>query len=78
MRVFNFFFLQEDLNNETLASQFEIIKQETIMSHVMHYGDLKIAEDYVAYYLGDRISNVTNTHNDQVYNSGIFEMNLEN
>ncbi|CAG9532839.1 unnamed protein product [Cercopithifilaria johnstoni] len=51
---------KEDLNHETLASQFEIVKQETNMSHVMHYGDLNIASDYVAYYLGNKISNGKN------------------
>ncbi|VDK70726.1 unnamed protein product [Litomosoides sigmodontis] len=45
---------KEDLNNETLASQFQIVKKETNTSHVMHYGDLKIGRDYVAYYLGDK------------------------
>ncbi|KAL3985845.1 Peptidase C13 family protein [Acanthocheilonema viteae] len=52
-----------DLNHETLTSQFQIVKQETNMSHVMHYGDLKIAKDYVAYYLGDKITNVKNIDN---------------
>ncbi|KAM3716903.1 Legumain [Dirofilaria immitis] len=55
---------KEDLNRETLASQFEIVKKETNMSHVMRYGDLRIAQDYVSYYLGDRIVNATNIHGD--------------
>uniref|UniRef100_A0A915PXQ0 legumain n=1 Tax=Setaria digitata TaxID=48799 RepID=A0A915PXQ0_9BILA len=48
---------KEDPKRETLADQFVIVKKETNMSHVMHYGDLKITEDYVASYLGDRIAN---------------------
>ncbi|EFO25715.2 peptidase C13 family protein [Loa loa] len=55
---------KEDLNCETLASQFKIIKQKTNLSHVMHYGDLKIARDYVAYYLGDKKTNITNIYDD--------------
>uniref|UniRef100_A0A1I8ET75 legumain n=1 Tax=Wuchereria bancrofti TaxID=6293 RepID=A0A1I8ET75_WUCBA len=59
-----FFCLQEDLSRETLASQFEIVKQKTNTSHVMHYGDLKIAQDYVAYYLGYKRAVIKNTDDD--------------
>uniref|UniRef100_A0A0R3RXM5 legumain n=1 Tax=Elaeophora elaphi TaxID=1147741 RepID=A0A0R3RXM5_9BILA len=65
---------KEDLNRETLASQFEIVKQETNLSHVMHYGDLRIAKDYVAYYLGDKISNVKNTYNNKLEMISFFKL----
>ncbi|VDM09454.1 unnamed protein product [Wuchereria bancrofti] len=55
---------KEDLSRETLASQFEIVKQKTNTSHVMHYGDLKIAQDYVAYYLGYKRAVIKNTDDD--------------
>ncbi|VIO98948.1 Uncharacterized protein BM_BM877 [Brugia malayi] len=55
---------KEDLSRETLASQFEIVKQKTNTSHVMHYGDLKIAQDYVAYYLGDKRAVIKNPDDD--------------
>ncbi|VDM91911.1 unnamed protein product [Onchocerca ochengi] len=57
---------KEDLNRETLASQFRIVKKETNLSHVMHYGDLRIGQDYVAYYLGDKKANVTNSYNNLI------------
>ncbi|OZC05066.1 hypothetical protein X798_07958 [Onchocerca flexuosa] len=49
-----------------LASQFQIVKKETNLSHVMHYGDLGIGQDYVAYYLGDKKANVTNIYNNLI------------
>uniref|UniRef100_A0A0N5C0T1 legumain n=1 Tax=Strongyloides papillosus TaxID=174720 RepID=A0A0N5C0T1_STREA len=46
-----------NLNTETLNKQYEIVKKLTNMSHVMHYGDLKIAKEYVSEFQGhDSIS----------------------
>uniref|UniRef100_A0A183D6Y0 RdRp n=1 Tax=Gongylonema pulchrum TaxID=637853 RepID=A0A183D6Y0_9BILA len=42
------------LNKETLGRQFAIVKKETNRSHVMHYGDMKIAQDHVAEYIGNK------------------------
>jgi len=35
-----FWFVQENLNLETLQKQFQIVKSETNTSHVMEYGDM--------------------------------------
>lgn len=43
---------EEDLSLETLKTQFDIVKEETNKSHVMHYGDLNIADEYVADFQG--------------------------
>jgi len=43
---------KENLQAETLQKQFEIVKKETNASHVMEYGDLKIAQEPVADFQG--------------------------
>ena len=44
----------EDLSKVTLQEQFETIKQLTKKSHVMQYGDLKIAEEPLSDYQGQQ------------------------
>lgn len=43
---------EEDLEEETLETQYEIVKKETNRSHVMHYGDLSISDEYVGEFQG--------------------------
>lgn len=42
----------ENLNSETLNKQYKIVKHLTNQSHVMHYGDLKIASEFVSEFQG--------------------------
>lgn len=45
---------REDLNTETLQSQFQIVKNETKTSHVMEFGDMTIAQMDVGEFLGSK------------------------
>uniref|UniRef100_A0A1I7XG88 MIF4G domain-containing protein n=1 Tax=Heterorhabditis bacteriophora TaxID=37862 RepID=A0A1I7XG88_HETBA len=45
---------EEDLGVETLSDQYELVKKETDKSHVMHFGDLKIAKEPVGWFQGDQ------------------------
>ncbi|CAJ0568669.1 unnamed protein product, partial [Mesorhabditis spiculigera] len=42
----------EDLNSETLEKQYELVKARTNKSHVLHFGDLSIAEEPVSDFQG--------------------------
>ncbi|CAI5451865.1 unnamed protein product [Caenorhabditis angaria] len=44
----------EDLNTETLQYQYELVKTETNLSHVMQFGDLSIAKESVGLFQGDK------------------------
>ncbi|KAJ1373475.1 hypothetical protein KIN20_035881 [Parelaphostrongylus tenuis] len=45
---------EEDINVETLEEQYERVKRLTNLSHVMHFGDLLIAEEPVGWFQGQR------------------------
>uniref|UniRef100_A0A915C5K8 legumain n=1 Tax=Parascaris univalens TaxID=6257 RepID=A0A915C5K8_PARUN len=59
----------EQLNKESLQQQYEIVVQKTNLSHVMHYGDLSIAKEFVADFQGwemepqSRVSTLPGTTN---------------
>lgn len=44
----------EDLKSETLEYQYELVKKETNLSHVMQFGDKDIAKEAVALFQGDK------------------------
>ena len=44
----------EDLKTETLEFQYELVKKETNLSHVMQFGDKDIAKEAVALFQGDK------------------------
>ncbi|WKY10891.1 hypothetical protein Q1695_002889 [Nippostrongylus brasiliensis] len=44
----------EDINVETLEDQYELVKRQTNLSHVMHYGDLDITSEPVSWFQGQR------------------------
>ncbi|UMM34503.1 hypothetical protein L5515_007552 [Caenorhabditis briggsae] len=44
----------EDLTTETLEYQYELVKKETNLSHVMQFGDKDIAKEAVALFQGDK------------------------
>uniref|UniRef100_A0A0K0DY32 legumain n=1 Tax=Strongyloides stercoralis TaxID=6248 RepID=A0A0K0DY32_STRER len=44
----------ENLNSETLNKQYKIVKKLTNQSHVMHYGDLNIAKEFVSEFQGHK------------------------
>ncbi|CAI2354904.1 unnamed protein product [Caenorhabditis sp. 36 PRJEB53466] len=44
----------EDLKSETLEFQYEMVKKETNLSHVMQFGDKDIAKETVALFQGDK------------------------
>jgi len=55
----------EDLGTETLQQQFMIVQKETNKSHVMHYGNLTIAQESVANFQGfkkSRKPRIQNAH----------------
>lgn len=43
---------KENLNDETLAHQFELVKKETNTSHVQEFGDMSIAKEVVGFFQG--------------------------
>ncbi|PIO59850.1 peptidase C13 family protein, partial [Teladorsagia circumcincta] len=45
---------EEDLNVETLEHQYELVKRMTNLSHVMHFGDMHIANEPVGWFQGQR------------------------
>uniref|UniRef100_A0A8R1DXX1 legumain n=1 Tax=Caenorhabditis japonica TaxID=281687 RepID=A0A8R1DXX1_CAEJA len=44
----------EDLTTETLEFQYELVKKETNLSHVLQFGDKDIAKEAVALFQGDK------------------------
>jgi len=44
---------KEELTTETLETQFEIVRKETNLSHVIQFGDLSIAKEPVANFQGE-------------------------
>ncbi|KAK5979036.1 Hemoglobinase-type cysteine proteinase [Trichostrongylus colubriformis] len=47
---------EEDLNVETLEDQYKLVKRMTNLSHVMHFGDMHIANEPVGWFQGQRKS----------------------
>ncbi|KAK6049884.1 hypothetical protein COOONC_12608 [Cooperia oncophora] len=45
---------QEDINVETLEDQYRLVKRLTNLSHVMHFGDMHIANEPVGWFQGQR------------------------
>ncbi|KAK6753830.1 hypothetical protein RB195_013051 [Necator americanus] len=44
---------EKDINVETLEDQYEQVKELTNMSHVMHYGDMKLTTEPVGWFQGE-------------------------
>nr|CDJ89956.1 Peptidase C13 domain containing protein [Haemonchus contortus] len=44
----------QDITLETLDEQFEMVKELTLESHVVHYGNLSIADEPVSWFQGSR------------------------
>uniref|UniRef100_A0A7I4YU17 legumain n=1 Tax=Haemonchus contortus TaxID=6289 RepID=A0A7I4YU17_HAECO len=45
---------RQDITLETLDEQFEMVKELTLESHVVHYGNLSIADEPVSWFQGSR------------------------
>jgi hypothetical protein len=48
--------LKENLEKETLAKQFGIVKRKTTKSHVLNFGNLNIEQEHVSEFMGDKES----------------------
>lgn len=55
----------ENLNTETLAHQFNLVKKETNLSHVMQYGDLSMGKEFVGEFQGNNLSKVITFRQDK-------------
>ncbi|CAB3397543.1 unnamed protein product [Caenorhabditis bovis] len=53
----------EDLSTETLQYQYDLVKKETNLSHVMQFGDLDIAQEAVGLFQGESDGNQYYTEN---------------
>ena len=49
--------MKENLQRETLAKQFGIVKRKTTKSHVQNFGNMQIEEEFVAEFMGNKPSN---------------------
>ncbi|XGW02898.1 hypothetical protein V3C99_014714 [Haemonchus contortus] len=45
---------EEDINVETIEDQYKLVKRLTNLSHVMHFGDMKIGKEPVGWFQGQR------------------------
>lgn len=45
--------IQKDINVETLDDQYQVVKELTNLSHVMHYGDMGVLDEPVAWFQGE-------------------------
>ncbi|KIH50723.1 hypothetical protein ANCDUO_19195 [Ancylostoma duodenale] len=44
---------EKDITVETLDDQYLVVKELTNLSHVMHYGDMEVSEEPVAWFQGE-------------------------